>query len=225
MLNLSDDWWFLGQAVYWIAWRDDQFRGGGALPAIYPGSNAALKYLANSRFKEIDKGWAAAERELFQALVDLKLVAYGINGKGRRVPIHAGIWVKAQSGDALSPCVVSYGSSGGGDLGCVVQHGRMVWEDVHISRDEVTSIWSKPVNVVESVVADVVEPVVTDPERQKRRTKPEAIADWMRERFPKQPSMNKNEFMRLLKNENLKEIGVFSPRTFDKALSLAYSQK
>ena len=118
MLNLSDDWWFLGQAVHWIAWRNCAF----------------------AHDDDLSK-WEPAEQRLFSFLGDGKLIARGVNEAEAFEEIPSRIWAKAASGDALAPAIVSYASEGGGDLGGRVEHQGRTWADVHLPRADIESLW------------------------------------------------------------------------------------
>jgi hypothetical protein len=152
MLNLSDEWWFLGQAVHWVAWRDDQFHGLGALAVAGPEANAAVKCLANSRLTALGERWNNAERDLFIALAESKLCAKGNNSvSGEREDLPANIWDSATSDpwDNLAsdrPCtrsIVTYPNESGGDLGGRVEFGHEKWFGVRVSRRAVLKLWPR----------------------------------------------------------------------------------
>lgn len=139
MLNLSDEWWFLGQAVHWIAWRDDAFNGDGPLQ----GSDAAAT-LAAERLALISEKWELAERDLFSKLYDGGVVAIGLTHSKAAEEIPREAWASAGTDFFESGAMVSYGGQSGGDLGGRLEYQGRVWDDLHLRRSDVVLLWPQP---------------------------------------------------------------------------------
>jgi hypothetical protein len=60
------------------------------------------------------------------------------------------------------------------------------------------------------------------PKKRNKQTQVDGIAEWLREHYPNRPPMRVEELMQVVGQE-ARHIGVFSKRTFEAALSKAYS--
>lgn len=120
LLNLSDRWWYLGQVVHWIAWRDASFG-------------------AQARTDNFDK----AEQELFQALADGVVGALGMHETGGLQSVPRGAWVMATSSNPIADAMVTYPSPSGGDLGgnLTLRRNGHSWTEIHLEKTAVLRVW------------------------------------------------------------------------------------
>lgn len=174
-----------------------------------------------------------AGRELYNALRADELTAYGARRKSEdltRIPVsdfpqYAQVFGGSAWGDSASSIYPQFNwrenrerhvRTGDGDV--IDDRNGLVWRNICVRRDDLIAKWPQETPQKTSSHSPPLERTPS-----KKPTKPEQIAEFLKNQFPQgRPPLTKKELEDLIREE-APEIGRFAPRTLSTAVELAYS--